>query len=493
MFKFKLLANLCFAAVVASLGPLSVMGQQKIVRLDGTTISSAEADATVNRLMKEADVTGVAIGIIHNGEIVYLKGYGLRDKEKNLPLTADTIISGASLTKSAFSYLVMTLVDAGSLDLDTPIQRYLSKPLPDYPNYADLANDDRYKRITARMLLSHTAGFPNWRWFEDDRKLKIHFDPGTRYAYSGEGIDLLQFVVEAITKKPLEESMQEFVFRRFGMTRTSLVWQEKFESDSANGYDEYGRDLGPQKRTRADAAGSMKTTLRDFSLFIQGVMSGKGLSKKSWEEMFKPQVQISSKYQFPTLLPQTTEANKAIRLSYGLGWGLYWTPYGEAFFKEGHDEGWRNYAVAFLAKKDALIILSNSSNGEGIYKDLLESLQANTFTPIEWEGFTPYQNLPPRPPLKVHTEIKLPPSLLDLYVGKYGEPGVVLEIRREGDHLSVQENDEPKQDIFAESQSDFFSKQTDDTITFQFDSETHAVRMILHVNGKDILIRRLEK
>jgi CubicO group peptidase (beta-lactamase class C family) len=493
MNHLKLSFILCFAMGVAGLGLTSAMGQQKIVRLDGTTISTAEADATVNRLMKEAEVTGAAIAIIHNDEIVHMKGYGFRDKEKNLPLTPDSAMSGASLTKSAFAYLVMTLVDAGTLNLDKPIQQYLPKPLPEYPNYADLANDDRYKRITARMLLSHTAGFPNWRWLEDDHKLKIHFDPGTRYAYSGEGIDLLQLVVETVTKRPLEELMQERVFRPFGMTRTSLVWQDKFENDYANGYDEYGRDLGPHKRARADAAGSMNTTLRDFSLFLQGVMSGKGLTKNSWTEMFKPQMQIYSKYQFPTFQPQITEANKAIRLSYGLGWGLYWTPYGEAFFKEGHDEGWRDYAVAFLEKKDAILILINSSNGEGIYKDLLESLQANTFTPIEWEGFTPYQQLPPRPPLKAHKEIKLPSSLLALYVGRYGQPGVVLEVRREGDHLSIQENDEPKQEIFAESQSDFFSKQSDDTITFQFDSETHAVRMILHVDGKDVLMRHLEK
>jgi CubicO group peptidase (beta-lactamase class C family) len=493
MKKLRLCAFLSLAISPAIFGPACAQAQQKIVRLDGSAISSAEADATMNQLMKEAEVTGAAVAIIHNGEIVHLKGYGFRDKEKNLPLTPDSAMSGASLTKSAFAYLVMTLVDAGTLDLDKPIQQYLPKPLPDYPNYSDLAGDDRYKRITARMLLSHTAGFPNWRWFEEDRKLKIHFDPGTRYAYSGEGIDLLQFVVETVTKKPLEELMQKRVFRPFGMTRTSLVWQDKFETDYANGYDEYGRLLGPQKRTRADAAGSMKTTLRDFTQFVQGLMSGKGLTKKSREEMFKPQIQISSKYQFPTLLPETTDSNKAIRLSYGLGWGLYWTPYGEAFFKEGHDEGWRDYAVAFPEKKDAIVILTNSSNGEGIYKDLVESLQANTFTPVEWEGFTPYKQLPPRPPLKVHKEIKLPSSVLDLYVGRYGEPKLVLEVRREGDHLSVQENDEPKQELFAESQSEFFSGQSEDTITFQFDSQTHAVRMILHADGKDFVLQRLEK
>src|SRR5262249_17950555 len=120
-------------------------------------------------------------------------------------------------------------------------------------------------------------------------------------------------------------------------------------------------------------------------------------------------------------------------------------------------------------------------------------LQANKFTPIEWEGFTPYNQLPARTPLKAHKEVKLPPAVLDLYVGRYGEPKLVLEVRRAGDHLSVQENDEEKQELFAESQSDFFSKASDDTYTFQFDSDTHGVLMILHLDGKDLVFQRLEK
>ena len=461
-------------------------------RLDGSSISASEIDATVTRHSKAAEVTGMGIAILNDGKIAYLKAYGFRDKEKNLPLSPDSVMSAASFSKVAFGYLVMELVDEGVLDLDKPVYQYLPKPLPEYSNYADLADDVRYKRITARMLLSHTTGFPNWRWFEDNHKLKIHFEPGSRYAYSGEGIDLLQLVVETLTKKPLEELMQTHVFQPFGMTRTSMVWQDRFEDDYANGYDEYGRLLGPQKRTSADAAGSMKTTIGDFARFMLAVMQGKKLKKETLAKMLGPQIQILSKYQFPTLLPTTTEENKPIRLSYGLGWGLYWTPYGEAFFKEGHDEGWRNYTVCFEKHKTGIVIMTNSSNGEGIYKDLLETLLKDTFTPIEWEGFTPYEQLPPRPPLKEHKVVKLPPAILDMYVGRYGEPNLVLTVRREGDHLSVQENDQPRQEIFPESQSDFFSKVSDDLVTFQFDSQTHAITMILHVNGKDMPIKRLE-
>ena len=285
--------------------------------------------------------------------------------------------------------MVMQLVEEGVLDLDKPVYQYLPKPLPDYDAYKDLANDLRYQKITARMLLTHTSGFPNWRRFTDDGKLSISFEPGSRFAYSGEGIVLLQLVVESITKKPLTDLMRERVFQPLGMTRTSVVWEERFERNYANGYDEQEHSLAAQKRTRADPAGSMQTTIADFARFIEAVMQGKGLSKETRELMLSPQIQILSKHEFPTLSAETTNENKAIRLSYGLGWGLYWTPYGKAFFKEGHLEGWRHYVVCFDKTGTGIVIMTNSSNGEGIYKELLETLLRNPYTPIEWEGFTP--------------------------------------------------------------------------------------------------------
>jgi len=363
---------------------------RNIKRLDGSTITPAEIDATVTRLMRAARVTGIGIAILNDGKVAYLKAYGVRDQEKNLALTPDSVMSAASFSKVAFSYMVMQLVDEGVFDLDKPVYQYLSKALPDYDAYGDLAVDPRYKKITGRMLLSHTSGFPNWRRFTDDGKLSINFEPGSRFAYSGEGIALLQLAVEAATKMPLRHLMRDRVFQPFGMTRTSMVWEDGFESDYANGYDEKERSLGPQKRTRADAAGSMQTTIRDFGRFIEAVMQGESLRKQTREQMLSAQIQILSKHEFPTLASETTDENKAIRLSYGLGWGLYWTPQDEAFFKEGHDDGWRHYTVCFDKAGTGIVIMTNSSNGESIYKELLETLLRDTYTPIEWEGFTPY-------------------------------------------------------------------------------------------------------
>lgn len=482
------------AFAVTILVPIVVAQPPVIKRLDGSTITPAEIDATVTRLMTAAEVTGVDISILNNGKVAYLKSYGFRDKEKNLPLTPDSVIAAASFTKSTFAYMVMQLVQEKVIDLDKPVYEYLPKPLPEYAEYRDLAGDPRYKKITARMLLSHTAGFPNLRYFTDDHKLSINFEPGSRFAYSGEGILLLQLVVETVTGKALEELMQNRVFQPLGMTRTSMTWQPQFESDYANGYDEYGRSIGPQLRPKADAAGSMQTTLRDFTRLLQAVTDGEGLRKQTRELMLSPQIQVVSKHEFPSLATETTDENKNIRLSYGLGWGLYYTPYGKAFFKEGHTDGFRNYAVCFDKPKTGIVIMTNSSNGEGIFKELLETLLMDKYTPIEWEGYTPYDKLPPRPPLVVHKEVAIDPKSLDAYVGRYVfTPDVVLTITRAGGtHLFVQENSEPKQELVPEGDRKFFSTSADDEYTFEVDSQGRATKMVLHTDGKDIPIKRAD-
>ena len=469
----------------------SVAQQSSIARHDGSRIATSEIDASVTRLMEAAHVTGAGIALFHHGKVAYLKTYGLRDTEKNLPLTPDSVMTSASLSKTAFATMVMRLVQERILDLDKPIQEYLPKPLPEYPQYADLQGDNRYKKLTLRILLSHTSGFPNWRWFEDDRKLKIHFEPGTRYAYSGEGIDLAQLVVETVTGKSLTALMDENLYRPMEMTRTSMVWEPRFESDFANGYDEYGRTLGPEKRSTPDAAGSMQTTLRDYAAFLSAVMRRKALDTVTTGKMFAPQIGIHSAHQFPSLTTETTAANDGIRLRYGLGWGMYSSPYGKAFFKEGHDEGWRHLALCFN-NGSGILIMTNSSNGEGIFKPLLDSILGATSFPFDWEGYTPYNLLPPLPKLKEHKRVYLTQEQLDRLVGRYTlSPGVILTVAVEDAHLYVRENDEPRQELLPESPQDFYSANSSDECTFKPAEGGPAQVLVLHLDGKDVELKRL--
>ena len=131
----------CLALMVAVSGSLAAKEQPTVTQLDGSTNTATEADETVTRLMKVAEVTGLGFAIFNNGQVAYLKAYGFRDRDKNLALKVNSVMPAASLSKVAFGYLVMELADEGQLDPDKPVYQYLPKPLSAYPNYVDLALD----------------------------------------------------------------------------------------------------------------------------------------------------------------------------------------------------------------------------------------------------------------------------------------------------------------------------------------------------------------
>ncbi|MDP9960755.1 serine hydrolase domain-containing protein [Chryseobacterium lathyri] len=384
--------------LLMSITNIAALGQTTTVRrLDGSSLSVSQIDSTVRYLMSAAKVEGLELAVINNNRVAYQKAYGFKDKEKNIPLDTNTVMYGASFSKAVFAYINMRLVEKGLIDLDKPLVYYLKKPLSEYGNYEELEKDERWKKITPRMCLSHTTGLPNVWWMNVKTGMRdttlvnrLYFEPGSRYAYSGEGFKLLQRIEEVYLGKDLEKIAREELFVPAKMDRTSYLWQAGFEANSAIGYDENGNAGGKVRSRKAVGAGSMLTTISDYSRFISYVLRGKGLSAKTFKEMLRPQIRIRSLYEFPTMLDETTHRDDKIKLSYGLGWGVINTPYGTAFFKGGHDDCWRNYSISFPDKRTGIVIMCNSGNGERIFKELLEKLIGDTFTPWEWNRFTPY-------------------------------------------------------------------------------------------------------
>lgn len=264
---------------------------QTIKRIDGSKVSADSLHAKIEFLMEAANVSGVALAVFNNNTAVFSRTYGLADVQKNKPLQPHSVMYAASFAKTVFAYIAMQFVQERLIDLDKPLVHYLTKPLPDYKisgwrrGYHDLRDDDRYKKITARMCLTHTTGLPNWRWFEADKKLRFKFDPGTRYSYSGEGLYLLQFVIEQLTGKDYETISAERVFKPLGMTHTSQVWQTRFDSSTCYGHNAKGEPYELMKWKEASAGGSMSTTLQDFTKFYTVFIGSKGLSKKAFKEM----------------------------------------------------------------------------------------------------------------------------------------------------------------------------------------------------------------
>ncbi len=310
---------------------------------------SAEFDRLVADAMAGVSSKGLGIALIEDGQVRWTKAYGVRNGH-GAPLDGNTVMYGASLTKAVFAYMVLQLVDEGKLDLDKSIADYLPQPLPSYNSLADqrayadwtgLEADPRWRKITPRILLSHSAGFSNFGFLEPDGKLKIHFEPGSHYAYSGDGLILLQFVLARGLGLDVGKEMQTRVFDRFAMTNTSMTWRPDFATNLADGFKADGNIEPHDERSRVRAAGSMDTTLVDFAKFAAGYARGEGLSAASRAELTKPQLGIRTRSQFPSLQPPEAQAPFPV-LSSGLGVITFKDPSGSSFFKGGHNDSTAN-------------------------------------------------------------------------------------------------------------------------------------------------------
>jgi CubicO group peptidase (beta-lactamase class C family) len=364
-----------------------------------TTPGGAAIDTEVGKIMTETHANGMAVAVIDHGKVGYVHAYGIRNA-KGDPLTTDTVMYGASLTKMVFAYTVMQLVDQGKLNLDTPLKDDLDNPLPSYgpdpafPDkygpYKDLAGDPRWEKITPRMCLTHSTGFSNFWFIEPDQKLRIHFEPGTRFSYSGEGLILLQFVIEHGRKaQGLGLDVGDLTkanFDRLGMTRTSLVWsKDNPDPNVADGWNDQGQPQAHDKRSKVRVSGSMNTTISDLSKFTAALVSGDGLTPASRAEITKPSLHITTAGQFPPFQPDLPVSEQRKDLSAGLGVVVFDGPEGHGFYKGGHDGQTANTVACIERGQRCVVILSNDVRSEAGFARLVRFILGDTGVPYDWE------------------------------------------------------------------------------------------------------------
>ena len=460
----------------------------------GGVITVKDFESTVTLNMQKAGVTGLSVAILNDGKVVYTRQFGWKDKDAGTKLDDTTAFAGASLSKTVFAYLVMVLVEEGLINLDKPIHQYLAKPLPEYPGYADLAGDSRYRAITARMVLSHTSGLPNLRSASKDGRLRIQFEPGSRFGYSGEGFQLLQKVVESVTHNDLETIAQEKVFIPFGMAHTSYVWREAFATNVAAPHNEFEWAADPDRPAIAHAGGSLTTTAHDYVRFLAGILTAKGGRRQSMENMLTPVIRINSRRMFDAGSQAGTGANDTIHLSWGLGWGLFETPHGRAFFHTGHSSSAQNYTVVYRKHGIGIVLLSNSANFESVAPEIVAAGIGDHYSPFDWLGYFPFDpaKRKPAPPRRI--VIQVTAEVIAPYAGKYqiGQGGPVVFIKAEGGRLYASDDGKSWDEVYAESQSMFFAKGRDLAITFKKDSNGMVTHMEIISGGTTISARRIE-
>ncbi len=348
------------------------------------------------RLLELSRVPGIAVAVIDGGQ-AWERGFGLASEDPERPVGSATLFEGASLGKPVFAALALRLRDAGLLDLDRHLHDYLR--LPDA--------EARTRRITARHVLSNTTGLANWRL--QPGPLRPEFDPGERFTYSGEGYFYLQCVVERLAGSSIERLMAEHVFVPLGMTSSSYAWRQDFGRAMAKGYDSEGEvleiyaDMGKRfsraagdmkqpmhdwkcadmERAMAQAfpalpvlpvymmpnvAGSFLTTVADYTRFLGAIVEPGNpfLSARSREEMIAPQVRLNS------------------ALSWGLGWGLEAAPAGPLLWHWGANGTFRNFVLADVAGRRAVVVFTNSANGPKVYERIISDVTGGDHPAFLW-------------------------------------------------------------------------------------------------------------
>ncbi|MGQ2933484.1 MAG: serine hydrolase domain-containing protein [Sphingopyxis sp.] len=341
------------------------------------------------RLMRIAGVPGVAIAVVDRGRLAWSRSFGVKNILTRDPVREDTLFEAASMTKPVFAYVVMRLADEKRLDLDKPLARY-RRP-------ANLGIDPNLELITARQVLAHSTGLPNWA----SEPLVTSSAPGSRYTYSGEAFIWLQLVVETIMGMGLGSVMQAKLFDPAGMSHSSFGWDEAIARSVVFGHSEppEGEQKLPSQPTRelgdrllrvaskwrkpiaswtyedsvaamretdpktppsthdllVNSAGGLLMTASDYAKFMVLMMDRPG--RADWE--------ISDAARRAMLTPQLEVRGRDI--SRGLGWELEQSSSGQLFQHSGSNYGiFKTLGVGDARSGRAIVVFTNAANGNAL-------------------------------------------------------------------------------------------------------------------------------
>jgi CubicO group peptidase (beta-lactamase class C family) len=310
-----------------------------------TNNSIFENNSKIENWIQNHNVPILGLGIIENGKLKQVKVFGEITNGNSAPF--NTIFNVASLTKPVTAIVALKLISLGKWSLDEPIYNYWTDP--------DVINDSRHKKITTRHILSHQTGFPNWRWMNEYQKLNFQFEPGTKYQYSGEGMEYLRKALEKKFEKSLQQLANELVFEPLQMNDTRYIWDKNVEeSRVAIGYDKNKIPYKTVKNKIPNAADDLLTTIEDYGKFLVSVINSDGLSNDVFHEMTTKQVASTNGKHF------------------GLGFEIYDFDNGDyALSHGGSDEGVKTISFVFPKTKKGLLIFTNSDLGANLYKDII--------------------------------------------------------------------------------------------------------------------------
>lgn len=377
---------------------------------------------TIEQTMQDYNVPGVAVGIYHNQQI-WTAGFGVTSLEMPVSVTSKTLFQIASISKTYTSTLIMRLVEAEKLSLDTPIKSYIPElKLKDQATEANL---------TLRHILTHTAGFAGdtcvFKDFGagDDALSKMlaelvnvpqDFPLGSLVSYNNAGFSIAGYVIAKVMKQPFEEVMQEWLFKPLGLTNSYFFFKDFFMHSYAVPYDENDdKKLEPVKiwgcGRAANPAGGIVTHVEDMLRYAQFHL--KNGTTVSGESVLSPaNVQLMQQ--------QQVKMNAEIAL--GLSWFIEEIDGVKMISHGGGVPGHISYLMLVPAAQTALVMLTSSSSGGKLMEQVKEVFN-ETYLGLKKKQPDPIQ--------------AVTPEQRQAYIGQYANADgmVISEIKQEQDDL----------------------------------------------------------
>ena len=345
----------------------------------------ADIERLIPEIMREHRIPGTSIALIRAGALYWTRGFGLRSAKAtgaNNAVDEHTIFEAASVSKTVFAYAILKLCDKGVLALDTPLSKYVP--------WRFVENGPRLDQITARHILSHSSGLQDWRTSADP--LKIHFNPGEKFLYSGEGYFYLQSVLTHLTGRvdrsqcdkyeagfevcatDFDDYLQRNLLQPFRMKNSAFQWKEQMRERTAFGHDSSSNPKRPAHTRGSDtarygSAGGLLTTAHDYAQFLLELLTPRPpddfrLTSNLRNEMVRPHVKLAA----DQLIDGAT--------SWALGWGVQERADGNYLVHSGGQPGFRSLAMASPKNRSAFALFTNSDHGEKLtyHLPLLELL-----------------------------------------------------------------------------------------------------------------------
>ena len=336
--------------------PAPTLIPNKGILHDFTPASATQVDRFIETYQAYFGIPGVSLALIKDGKLVYHKTYGVKNTMTGEKVNGNTLFEAASITKPVFAFAVQRLAERGVIDLDKPLWLYLPNP--------DIAYDERYKLITARHVLTHRTGFPNWRSMNEDGKLNLKFIPGTNYGYSGEGFEYLKMVVEKITGKKVEQVLQEEVIEPMGLYHTFFS-----KNDSLHRMVAYGHfDRLPSNNDLPESPGmawSMHTEASIFTRFMLYILEQRGLKPETYDTMF----QKHSEFTY-----DPGEEKPKIPAYMGMSLEIRETPFGKSFGHAGNNGDFKCKFEVYKDKKMGYAIFTNANTSDYLLENFRKFL-----------------------------------------------------------------------------------------------------------------------